>query len=441
MNKGLPGIMLSECEVMVSILCLSFNHERYLRRALDSMIMQETNFRFEILVHDDASTDQSYNIITEYEKKYPLLIKSLKRSDNVYTKGDLLSIWKFFAENANGCFFAFCEGDDYWCSKEKLQKQVSALVARRGDISFHPTRRLNAKTGGFNGIYGKHLVSVEPGESEFIPFSVLGELFITSTIHISSVVISKYAFSTFYDFFSKHPWLDVGDYFIKLMGLFSGAIYLNDCMSVYREFVSGSWSSTREKNIPLQMSHCIKMLAVSKYIMELHDGKYLNLGFRHLQKYTLELHTLLQGTSEKYLADSFYSGLKTNLENEISALAPSNVIYYGAGSIYKSIVRNTDRHIVIDKGVVMTMENGVVISKTAIETYVFPTDDIIVITPLFRGVSIRDELISKWAPYGHYIVLDDLLSIDFVNNSIFSSVKEYLCAQHKIKNISHLLMC
>ncbi|MBP4080596.1 MULTISPECIES: glycosyltransferase family 2 protein [Gammaproteobacteria] len=441
MDKENHDISFSEQCALVSVLCLSFNHGKYLRCALDSIVMQETNFKYEVLVHDDASLDNSQEIISEYESKYPNKIKSLKRKNNVYSKGDLLSIWKFFAENANGKFYAFCEGDDYWCSKHKLQEQISALAMSDGcDLSFHPTTRLNTKTGNICGVYGNYDVddNVNVG---FIPFSLLGELFISSTIHISSIIVSASTFSMFYDFFIQHPWLDVGDYFIKLMSLSTGAVYLNESMSVYRESVTGSWTSNRNNNVPLQLLHCVKMLAASKDIMKLHNQKYHVLGHRHLQRYTLELHTLLYGIQEKSYTESFYSGLKRQIDCELENSSLKRIIYYGAGSIFNSIINFAGVNITIDKGVVMVIDNGNVVSKTPIEDYLFQFDDVIIITPLFRGWSIRDELMTNWAPSCHYIVLDDLLSVNFVNDTIFSSAKEYLRVGLKMESVSNLSMC
>lgn len=72
--------------VEVSIICNTYNHEEYIRDALDSFIMQKTNFKFEVLVHDDASIDKTADIIREYEKKYPEIIKPIYQTENQYSK-------------------------------------------------------------------------------------------------------------------------------------------------------------------------------------------------------------------------------------------------------------------------------------------------------------------------------------------------------------------
>ena len=114
-------------EIMVSIKCLAYNHGRYIRRALDSFLMQKTNFQFEVVVHDDASTDDTADIIREYEQKYPDIIKPIYQTENQYKYGNMSQ--KFIDPKFRGKYVAFCEGDDYWTDPYKLQMQVDYLEA------------------------------------------------------------------------------------------------------------------------------------------------------------------------------------------------------------------------------------------------------------------------------------------------------------------------
>lgn len=113
-------------EVFVSICCITFNHELYIRQCLDGFLMQKANFKFEILIHDDASTDDTANIIREYENKYPTIIKPIYQSENQFSKGGSVNA-KFQYPRANCKYVALCEGDDYWTDPLKLQKQVDFL--------------------------------------------------------------------------------------------------------------------------------------------------------------------------------------------------------------------------------------------------------------------------------------------------------------------------
>lgn len=116
-------------QVLVTIKCLVYNHEPYLRQCLDGFVMQKTNFKFVAIVHDDCSTDGSKSIIQEYEAKYPEIIKPIYEKENQWSKHDssLLKIM-FDAIQATGCkYVALCEGDDYWTDPYKLQKQINIL--------------------------------------------------------------------------------------------------------------------------------------------------------------------------------------------------------------------------------------------------------------------------------------------------------------------------
>ena len=112
----------------VSIICNAYNHEKYIRDALDGFLMQKTNFAFEILIHDDASTDSTADIIREYEAKYPDIVIPIYQAENQYSKGGGITE-KFQFPRVNCDFVAICEGDDYWIDENKLQKQYDAMMA------------------------------------------------------------------------------------------------------------------------------------------------------------------------------------------------------------------------------------------------------------------------------------------------------------------------
>ena len=114
-------------QIIVSIQCLAYNHAPYIRQCLDGIVMQKTKFRFEAIVHDDASTDGTQDIIREYEKKYPDIIKPIYQKENQYSKGIPGYITNLIAQQCKGKYIALCEGDDYWIDPLKLQKQVDIL--------------------------------------------------------------------------------------------------------------------------------------------------------------------------------------------------------------------------------------------------------------------------------------------------------------------------
>lgn len=114
---------------LVSISCITYNHESYIRECLDGFIMQKTDFLFEVLIHDDASTDKTADIIREYEAKYPDIIKPIYQTENQWSKRKGGINIRFNFNRAKGKYIAMCEGDDYWIDPLKLQKQVDFLEA------------------------------------------------------------------------------------------------------------------------------------------------------------------------------------------------------------------------------------------------------------------------------------------------------------------------
>lgn len=106
---------------LVSVVCHTYNHEKFVEDALNSFLMQETTFPFEIIVHDDASQDGTAEIIKQYQARYPNIIKAILQATNIYSRGECPMMYSFPA--ARGKYIAFCEGDDYWLDNQKLQVQ------------------------------------------------------------------------------------------------------------------------------------------------------------------------------------------------------------------------------------------------------------------------------------------------------------------------------
>ena len=117
-----------EEQPLVTIQCITYNHEPYIRQCLEGFVMQKTNFKFEAIVHDDASTDKTADIVREYAEKYPDIIKPIYETENQYSKSDG-SLGRIMNAHTKGKYIALCEGDDYWTDPLKLQKQVDFLEA------------------------------------------------------------------------------------------------------------------------------------------------------------------------------------------------------------------------------------------------------------------------------------------------------------------------
>jgi glycosyltransferase involved in cell wall biosynthesis len=129
---------------LLSIVCLAYNHAGFIRETLEGFVLQKTDFPFEVIVHDDASTDGTAAIIREYAKRYPSVIKPIYQRENQYRQGIPFST-RLFAR-ARGKYIAYCEGDDYWTDPRKLQIQVDFLE-RHHDyvITYHDAFMFNSQ--------------------------------------------------------------------------------------------------------------------------------------------------------------------------------------------------------------------------------------------------------------------------------------------------------
>lgn len=128
---------MPDTQPVVSICCITYNHEKYIRDAIEGFLMQETDFPIEIIIHDDASTDSTPDIIREYVDKYPNLFVPIFQTENQYSQGKRI-YGTFVLPRARGKYIALCEGDDYWISPHKLQRQVEYMEAHpECQVCFH----------------------------------------------------------------------------------------------------------------------------------------------------------------------------------------------------------------------------------------------------------------------------------------------------------------
>lgn len=137
-------MMQHDYEYEVSVYCVTYNHEKYIRDALEGFFMQKTDFDWKLVIHDDASTDGTQDIIREYTDMYPDKIVSILQTENQYSQG--IDINKITSKYLKGKYIASCEGDDYWIDPYKLQKQYDFLQ-QNSDFSgcYHNIVELNNK--------------------------------------------------------------------------------------------------------------------------------------------------------------------------------------------------------------------------------------------------------------------------------------------------------
>lgn len=227
---------------IVSIICVTYNHEKYLVDALESFLRQETSFPYEIIIHDDASTDKTADIIRQYAKKYPSLIKPIYQKENQHSQG--IKTATHIAPVVKGKYVAMCEGDDYWLNKHKIQKQFNFLEDNPDYIScFHAVSIVDVNKNATGRYYGP----MGGGSKEL----TLQDTVVGGALHISSIFYRSEYYKN-----EKPLWFMNaihGDYALALYLSAEGRIFfIDEAMSAYRTGVENSMMTNFRKNYSKQ---------------------------------------------------------------------------------------------------------------------------------------------------------------------------------------------
>lgn len=237
-------------DIKVSVCSLAFNHEKYIRKTLEGFVMQKTNFRFEVLINDDASTDKTAEIIREYESKYPDIFKPIYQTENQYSQGKKIT-FDILVPKAKGKYIALCEGDDYWTDPLKLQKQYDCLEKNKDcNLCIAKVQDIDA-----NGNLINH-VRPDNGRKQG---KIYTDEFLPMVIRMLSG-IECYQFQTSTYFLRKENLINypkrkfmlespVGDMSILYYyGSLGPVYYIDQIFSKYRIGAPGSWNSNIDKD-------------------------------------------------------------------------------------------------------------------------------------------------------------------------------------------------
>lgn len=301
-------------DIMVSVACIAYNHEKYIRRALEGFVSQKTNFKYEIIVHDDASPDSTADIIREYEAKYPELIRAIYQTENQYSQGK--SVRPFVAALVRGKYVAICEGDDYWTDPYKLQKQFDALEA-------HPEVDLCAH-GAEKFVDGKFFQSIKLSDVDtLIPTERViedGGRVATCSLFLRAeryLVLPAFA-----------PDGTTNDFMVRIDGsLRGGMYYLADIMGVYDQQTSGtSYTASVRKNSAVSD----RMYAHRRAMMDLLDkhteGKYSASIRKYLER--METSMLLDERSK-----ASFKKIKKEYKSALKRFPKIKQIYVNIGAV------------------------------------------------------------------------------------------------------------
>lgn len=251
-------------EIKVSVICNVYNHEKYIRDALDGFISQKTDFLFEVLIHDDASTDRSADIIREYQKKYPQIIKPVFQTQNQYSRGGGITR-RFQLPRAQGKYLAMCEGDDYWTDPMKLQKQFDFMECHP-DYSMCVCSTLwkNEHTGVCENR------GVVPEDRDFSTEEIIleqnGRIFQYASFFVKRDVVNSWP-----EWRRKFP---IGDYPLAILASLRGKVHMMaDVMTVYRYFADNSWTARMDSD-EKRARVCQRMIEGLEALNEATQGKY-----------------------------------------------------------------------------------------------------------------------------------------------------------------------
>ena len=293
-----------EIKPLVVIRSITYNHEPYLKDALEGFLRQKTCFPFIAIVHDDASTDKTADVLKEYAQKYPDIIFPIFEKENQYSKrdGSLTRIMDTACKVTGAKYVAMCEGDDYWTDYLKLQKQVDFLESNPDySMCFHRMDVISQDGKKLEDNAFSHLE-----DREYKP----DELFKVWTVPTASTLIRMKVF----DKIRRNPNFKIGDNRLWLCCALNGKLYcLKDIMGVYRRQQTGWIRSTGNKR------------AIEQFII--HDGALLetfpelnlpSLKEKHAKEYALM--TLYSFTDPKKLCIYFKTGLKKYRQKYIKHL-------------------------------------------------------------------------------------------------------------------------
>ncbi len=219
--------------MMVSVCVLTYNHANYIRQTLDSILAQDLKDGMEVLIHDDASTDGTADIIREYEAKYPDIIKPLYETENQFSRSEIKNISGIYNfPRAQGKYIAMCEGDDYWTDPRKLTRQVRYMEKNPGcTMCFHSAIQINSD------VVSKKQMRPYRKSQRITPAEIIDK---KSGYPTASLLLRADLMKALPDFYMQAP---IGDIPMQLTMAAAGyAYYIDEPMCAYRYNAPGSWT-------------------------------------------------------------------------------------------------------------------------------------------------------------------------------------------------------
>lgn len=268
--------------LMVSVCITAYNHEEYIDQAIESVLTQQVDFDYEILIGEDDSSDSTRSIVKKYQEKFPEKIRLFlnSRENVIYVNGRATGTWNFINNfrNAKGKYIALLDGDDYWICADKLQKQVDVLEAHPDcSICFHNAEflREDGSTQPFMSTLG-----LQP-KTRYTLEDILYRNFMPT-----GAVVFRNRFLT--EFPEQIYKVFAGDWFLHTMNAQHGdIIYIDEIMSCYRIHGEGAWSALGRKE---RMEENIRM---SGLIDEFLNHKYTELIQNRISYFNAQINEIV----------------------------------------------------------------------------------------------------------------------------------------------------
>lgn len=299
-------------EIQVSVITITYNQSKYLKRALDSILSQKTDFQYELIVHDDVSTDSTIDILRDYEKRYPDIIRVIYETENQYSQGvDFVA--NMIQNKAKGKYIAFCEGDDFWIDDNKLQLQYETLET-------HPECDMCSCWGC------TVTEDTEEEVSQIRPREINGILPVEEVIAGGGqflVTAGLFFRKDMYDKMLPFEKIIPLDYAQQIKGALRGGIwYIDKKMAVYRRYSDGSWTNDVLSDDEKLQKQWEKEKALLRQLDEDTEYKYHDTIEKRLSTYITFKSQLVEHTED----------IKKLLMNN-----PGNMFIWGMGRRGKSL--------------------------------------------------------------------------------------------------------
>lgn len=285
---------------LASISCITYNHERFIRQAIEGFLMQETTFRVEILIHDDASTDHTTDIVREYENKFPGLVLPIYQSVNQYSQG-IKPAPTFQYPRARGIYIALCDGDDYWTDALKLQKQIDFLEKNSEYVTCYHNVKVLDETG--NIIMDSQLPDDQKKDASEMDLIMGLRWCKTASLCFRNVIRDVPS-----EFFHV---LNLDTFLLSLLGHHGKGKWLGDKIlpSVYRVHTKSIWSSMEAQE--QQAAKVNTFLWIYNYYKRTTKKKYSEQWFERL------IRILYSIDKRKYVSDAQWAAQLARLNAKL----------------------------------------------------------------------------------------------------------------------------